>query len=79
VLIQFFNVTRKIPVAVMAVVSDALANRYTHAQIDDFMEAAGIERETPPGGNRQVKTRKWLEYANETMPDPLTTLGRIIL
>jgi len=63
----------------MAVVSDALANRYSHAQIDNYMEAAGICRTTPPGGNRQVKTREWLRHANETMPDPLATLGRIIL
>ena len=35
--------SRKIPPAVVAVVSDALANRYTHAAIDQMMEAAGIE------------------------------------
>lgn len=71
--------SRKIPIAVMAVVSDALANRYTHAEINNLMEAAGIERETPPGGNRQVKTRAWLQHANEIMPDPLATLGKVII
>jgi len=69
---------RKIPVAVIAVVSDALAQRYTHAEIDQFMESAGIELSPSPPGNRQVKTRAWLRHANETMPDPLGALGKII-
>lgn len=69
---------RRIPTAVIAVVSNALAYRYTHDQIDSFMEAAGIEMATPPAGNRQVKTRRWLNHANGTMPDPLATLGKII-
>jgi nitroreductase len=43
------------------------------------METAGIELETPPGGNRQVKTRGWLRYANETSPDPLSTLGKVLI
>ena len=43
------------------------------------MEAAGIELESSPGGNRQVKTRSWLRHTNETMPDPLATLGRVII
>jgi len=66
------------PVPVMAVVSEALANKYTHAQINNLMEAASIERETP-GGNRQVKTRAWLQHANDNMPDPLATLGKVII
>src|ERR1022692_1470419 len=69
---------RKKPVAVIAVVSDALALRYTHAQIDQFMESAGIELSPSPPGNRQVKTRARLRHANETMPDPLGTLGKVI-
>ena len=69
---------RKMPVAVIAVVSDALARAYSHAQIDQFMESAGIEIAMQPIGNRQVKTRAWLKHANETMPDPLSTLGRVI-
>jgi hypothetical protein len=35
--------TRQIPKAVIAVVSDALGNKYSHAAIDQMMEAAGIE------------------------------------
>ena len=70
---------RKIPVPVMAVVSDVIGTHYTHAQIDNIMETAGIERESPPVGNRQVKTRGWLQHANKTLPDPLATLGRVII
>lgn len=63
----------------MAVVSDVCGRRYTHAQIDNFMEAAGIERELPPAGNRQVKTRAWLQHANRTCSDPLGTLGKLLI
>jgi len=69
----------KIPTSVVAVVSDALANRYTHAAIDQMMEAAGIEISPLPSGNRQVKTRAWLNYANKTVADPLATLGTVIV
>ncbi len=71
--------SRKIPVPVMAVISDVIGGRYTHAQIDNMMEAAGIEPETPPGGNRQVKARTWLQCANQTSADPLSTLGKVII
>lgn len=68
---------RKIPVAVIAVVSDVLATRYTHSRIDYFMEAAGLSCE-PPTGNKVDKTRAWLRWANESCPDPLAILGRAI-
>jgi len=63
----------------MAVVSDALARWYTHAEIDNFMETAGIERDKPPLGNRQVKTQAWLKHANKTCADPLGVLGKVII
>lgn len=68
----------KIPTSVIAVVSDALASRYTHAAIDQMMEAAGLELNPSPGGNKQVKTRGWFTYANNTATDPLGTLGVVI-
>jgi hypothetical protein len=71
--------SRKIPVAVLAVVSDVIGGGWTHAEIDNMMESAGIERENPPPGNRQVKTRGWLQHANQTMPDPLAVLGKILI
>jgi len=65
-------------VAVIAVVSDALAQVYSHAQIDRLMESADIEISQLPSGNKQVKTREWLMHANKTMLDPLGALGKAI-
>jgi hypothetical protein len=64
---------------VMAVVSDVIGSRYTHAQIDNLMESAGIEPETPPSGNRQVKTRTWLQCANQGSADALSILGKVLI
>lgn len=69
---------RKIPIALIAVVSDAFAEAYSHARIDQFMESAGIELSPSPPGNKQVKTRVWLKHANATMTDPLAVLGKVI-
>jgi hypothetical protein len=71
--------TRKIPVPVIAVVSEVMANLYTHNQIDRFMNAAGIELPAPPTGNKQIKVRAWLKYANETLWDPMGALGTAIV
>src|SRR6266849_878746 len=49
------SMTQKIPTAIIAVVSDALANRYTHAAIDQMMEAAGLELNPSPGGNKRLR------------------------
>jgi hypothetical protein len=70
-------VSRKIPVPVIAIVSDVLATRYTHSRIDYFMGSANITC-SPPGGNKVDKTREWLRWANENNPDPLATLGKVI-
>jgi hypothetical protein len=78
VAVELRAVSKKIPVPVMAVVSEVIANRYSHAQIDNMMEAAGIEGGSP-GGNRQVKARAWLQRANETISDPLKILGKVII
>jgi Abortive infection C-terminus len=78
VTVELRAVSKRIPVPVMAVVSDVIANRYSHAQIDNMMEAAGIEGGSP-GGNRQVKARAWLQRANETISDPLKILGKVII
>jgi len=72
------SMARQIPTTVIAVVSDALANRYTHAAIDQMMEAAGLELNPSPGGSKQVKTRGWFSYANNTSSDPLGTLGKVV-
>jgi hypothetical protein len=68
---------RRIPVPVIAVVSDVLAVKYTNARIDYFMEAAGIEC-AGPFGNKLDKARTYLRTANEKAADPLATLGKVI-
>jgi hypothetical protein len=75
--IQSSPVGKKIPLPVIAIVSDVLATRYTHSRIDYFMEAANIECVTP-AGNKVDKTREWLRWANEHKDDPLATLGKVI-
>jgi abortive infection Abi-like protein len=75
--VRVTNVSRKIPVPVIAIVSDVLATRYTHSRIDYFMGAANIAC-SPPGGNKVDKTRAWLRFANESNADPLATLGKVI-
>jgi len=68
----------KIPVPVIAVVSDVLAMRYTHSRLDFLMEQAGIEGEPPPG-NKVDKTRSWLKRANaDGVRDALPLLGKVL-
>jgi hypothetical protein len=68
----------KIPVPVIAVVSDLLATRYTHSRIDYFMGAAGLEGDAPIG-NKVDKTRSWLKRANhDDHADPLAILEKVI-
>jgi len=69
--------SRKIPVPVIAVVSDVLAVNYTHARIDYFMEVADIAC-NGPFGNKLEKARTYLRTANDKAADPLATLGKVI-
>jgi abortive infection Abi-like protein len=71
------RMNRKIPLPVIAVISDVLATLYTHSRIDYFMEAADIGGDSP-GGNKTDKARAWLRRANGTCPDPLSTLAKVI-
>src|SRR5260221_5998940 len=71
--------SRKIPVPVVAVVSDAISVRNSHAQIDNLMRDAGIKRDAPPDGSKPVKTRAWLQHANQTSSDPLDVLGKVLI
>lgn len=73
------SMTRQIPVPVIAVVSEVMAGLYTHNQIDNFLEATGIELPDVPPGNKEIKVRAWLKYANETHPDPVGALGKAIV
>jgi integrase len=69
----------QIPAPVIAVVSDVLAERYTHSRIDYFIGAAGLEGERP-NANKIDKVREWLRRANARgYDDPLAILGRVII
>ena len=69
----------KIPIPVIAVVADVVSNRFTHARIDDFAEAAGIVNTQGEFiGNKLGVVRFWLRCANDD-PAPLTRLGVFIV
>jgi hypothetical protein len=72
------RVSRKIPITVLAVVSDVISSSNSHAKIDNLMYGAGIKREVPPDGSKPVKTRAWLQHANQTCSEPLSVLGKVI-
>jgi hypothetical protein len=75
----FLYVTRKIPVPAIAAIAAVLIRRYSHAEIDQFMSAAGVGGD-PPLENKFVKTKVWLNRANEDAnSDPLATLGKILI
>jgi len=68
----------KIPIPLIAVVSDVLAHNYTHSRIDFLMEQAGLTGEPPPG-NKVDKTRAWLKRANaDQVSNPLGVLGKVL-
>lgn len=69
---------RLIPAPVLAVVSDILAGRETHASLDNLFSYAGAPGD-PPDGSKSVKTQAWLRLTNkEEACDPLAVLGRLI-
>jgi hypothetical protein len=68
---------KKIPMPVIAVVSEVLARKYSHARIDDFIRTAGIQGE-PPNTSKIDKVRHWLRHANENNSDPFAILGHLI-
>jgi len=68
----------KIPAPVIAVISDVLAERYTHSRIDYFIGAAGLEGDRP-SANKIDKVREWLRRANTGgYDDPLAILGKLV-
>ncbi len=68
----------KIPIPVIAVVADVLADRYTHTQLDRMMEEAGVPG-NPPLGNKIDKVRAWLKRANgDEIKNPLALLGKVL-
>lgn len=59
----------KLSSAVIAVVSEALADRYTHTELNSLFETAGAPGEPPPG-NKIEKCKAWFRAANKAaIPD----------
>ncbi|MBL8885226.1 MAG: abortive infection family protein [Phycisphaerales bacterium] len=67
----------KIPVPVIAVVADELANRYSHTKLDLLFHEHGAPGEPPPG-NKIDKSSQWLRAINTRSNDPLAVLGALI-
>lgn len=66
-----------IPVPVIAVVADILADFYTHSELDVLFESAGSPGE-PPSGNKVDKTRAWLKRISNDISESLEMLGKIL-
>jgi hypothetical protein len=68
-----------IPPAVAAEVADVLSSCYTHAELDNRFQRAGVSDEPPIGGNKLQKASAYLRRANnEETLDPLVVLGRVL-
>lgn len=67
-----------LPIPVVAVVAEELANNFSHTQLDTMFEEHGAPGE-PPCGNKVHKCREWLKAVNKS-PHPVPTdfLGRIL-
>lgn len=71
---------RRIPVAVIATVSEVLAGAYTRAEIDRLMLDADIEPnlDVINAGNKEGMTRAYLQSANANSVDALAALGKAL-
>lgn len=69
--------SRLIPAATIAVVSEIVSERETHASLDNLFMYAGAFGD-PPDGSKPVKASAWLRATNKSVPDPLRVLGRIV-
>ena len=70
--------TMKIPNSVVAVISDAFATQYTHAELDTLFQEHGAPGE-PAVGNKVVKCSAWLKAVNRSDTfEPLTVLGAVL-
>jgi hypothetical protein len=68
----------KIPVPVIAVVSEELARAFTHSKIDTVFQLADAPG-APPAGNKVDKCSTWLQLVNhDPRLDPLVVLGVVL-
>jgi hypothetical protein len=67
-----------IPAAVIAICSEIMSRRETHATLDSLFMYAGAPGE-PPEGNKHAKAQEWMRRINKTESvEPLRVLGRLI-
>lgn len=67
-----------IPAAVLSVCAEIVANRETHATLDNLFTYAGAPGEPPPG-SKPAKAQAWLRITNkDENVKPLDVLGRLI-
>ena len=71
------NAPARIPVPVIAIVADNLANFLTHSEINVRFESAGAAGDQP-AGNKVEKIRAWLRNSNRGHQEPLAVLGNVL-
>jgi hypothetical protein len=68
---------KEIPAPVIAVLSENMPDRETHASLDNLFSYAEVPGE-PPEGSKHVKVQAWLRRVNKESDYPLVVLGRLI-
>jgi hypothetical protein len=69
--------SKRIPSAVIGVLSEVMPDELTHANIDSLFLAAGAPDSVPEGSKPQ-KVQAWLRLINGESKDPLKVLGQIL-
>lgn len=68
----------KIPLAVIGVAANSLAQYYTHANLDSMFYAAGFPGDPKENANKVDKCLDWMRRANAECADPLALFGELI-
>lgn len=69
--------TKRIPLPVIALVSQAFSDSYSHAKIDSLFAYADAPELTHEG-SKLNKTHDWLKLVNKSSPAPLGVLGKLL-
>jgi hypothetical protein len=67
----------RLPNALLNVVANALAETYSHDDLDSHFADCGFPGD-PPAGSKPVKSRAWLRKANSLNMDTVAMTGRLI-
>lgn len=69
---------RLIPASVLAICAEIIANRETHASLDNLFIYSGAPGDPPPG-SKPAKALAWLRIVNkDESTNPLNVLGKLI-